>query len=308
MPRWVLVLCVAALACGKGANTGGEKKLDIDADPLALLPGSAVVIANLASRAMFDSGPVGAEMAAAAVKLAPLGEQAGFDATHDVDRIALASYATGGIDVVVVLSGRFNESKIEAATTTTSGAPITRGTYAGRATHTAGAFEYSVLSPKTLVAGTGEGFRRLLERVQTGTLDRSMPGWMAETLETTGADVAVAADLETQPVAAAALGSMSLAWLKGMRIARAIGNFGPPGMNVAATLTYGDPDEAKAAVEGVHFVDGWLKMLGPLLGGVRLQNLEVTADAKDVRCKFAVDDHTLRTVLVLAPHFLPANP
>jgi hypothetical protein len=58
----------------------------------------------------------------------------------------------------------------------------------------------------------------------------------------------------------------------------------------------------------VHFVDGWLKMLGPLLGGVRLQNLEVTADAKDLRCKFAVDDHTLRTVLILAPHLLPSNP
>jgi hypothetical protein len=100
----------------------------------------------------------------------------------------------------------------------------------------------------------------------------------------------------------------SLSWLKGVRVARIIGNFAPPGMNVAGTLTYGDAPQALAAADSVRFVDGWLNRLGPLLGGIRLQNLEVTTDAKDLRCKFAVDDQTLRTVLALASHFLQSSP
>lgn len=309
MLQWMLVLFFALAACGgKAASTGGERKTDIDADPIALLPGSAVVVAKVDARAIFESESVGAQVATMTSKLVPLGDEAGFRAERDVDRITLAGYATGGIDVAAVLSGRFDAAKIAAATTATNGAAIVPGLYAGRATYTAGTVAYAVLTPKTVVAGTGDGLRRLLERVQAGTLERSMPPWMVETLETTGAELAAAADFETQPVAAAAIGSVNLPWLKQLHVARVVGNFAPPGMNVAATLTYGDPQQAQAAADGVHFVDGWLKMLGPLLGGVRLENLEVTTDAKDLRCKFAVDDKTLRAVLALAPRFLPMSP
>jgi hypothetical protein len=97
---------------------------------------------------------------------------------------------------------------------------------------------------------------------------------------------------------------MALGWAKGLRVARIIANFEPPGMNVAATLTYGDPAQAQGAVDGVRFVDGWLTVLGPALGSVRLQNLQVFADTNDVRCKFAVDDRTLRALLALVPRLL----
>jgi hypothetical protein len=309
MFRWMLALLLMLAACGgKGAAAGGEKKADVDADPLALLPASAVVVASLDTRAIFDSGSAGAQVATLASKLVPLGDEVGFQAGRDVDRLTLAGYATGGADFVAVLSGRFDEAKIAAATTARGGAAIVRGVYAGRTTYTVGTLAYAVLTARTLVAGSGDGLRRLLERTQTAPLDRSMAPWMVETLETHGADVALAADLETQPVAAAAMSTASLSWLKGMHVARVIGNFAPPGMNVAGTLTYGDPPQAQAAADGVRFVDGWLNRLGPLLGGIRLQNLEVTTDAKDLRCKFAVDDQTLRTVLALASHFLQASP
>jgi hypothetical protein len=305
----LLVVSLAAGACaGKGANAGGEKKVDVDADPLALLPAAPLVVAKADARAVFDSGAAGAQVAAMASKLVPLGEQAGFLATRDVDRIVLADYATGGVDFAAVLSGHFDEAKIASATTASNGTPIVRGVYAGRTTYKVAAIQYAVLTPRTLVAGSGDGLRRLLERVTAGTLERSMPPWMAETVETSGAEIALAADFETQPIASAAIGAVSLPWLNGMHVARVVGNFGPPGMNVAATLTYGDPQQTKTAADGVRAVDGLLRMFGPLLGGVRLQQLEVTTNAKDLRCKFAVDEETLRTVLALAPRFLPMTP
>jgi hypothetical protein len=308
--RWAygLVLLLVFAGCGKGANSGGDKKIDLDADPLALLPPSAVVVAIADARAIFDTSSMGAQLAAITAKLLPAGENAGFEARRDVDRVAIADYATGGADVVAVLNGRFDEAKIAATTTTNSGAVIVRGLYAGRTTYTAGTIEYTVLTPKTLVAGTGEGMRRLLDRVQAGTIERAMPAWMVETLDTRGAQLAAAADFESQPVASAAIASVNLAWLKGMRMARIIGNFAAPGMNVAATLTYSEAQQAQAAAEGVRSVDGWLKMLGPLLGGIRLQNLDVTTEAQDLRCKFAVDDQTLRSVLALAIRLVPVAP
>jgi hypothetical protein len=304
----MVLLVLSLAACGKGASSGGEKKVDVDADPLALLPGSAVVVAAIDARAVFDSSSVSAQFAAITGKLFPLGESAGFEARRDVDRIGFAEYASGGIDLVAVLNGRFDPEKIAATATANSGVAIVRGLYAGRTTYTAGTIEYVLLTPRTLVVGTGEGLRRVLDRVQAGTIERAMPPWMAETLDTRGAQLAAAADFESQPVASAAIESVNLAWLKGMRMARAVGNFAPPGMNVAATLTYREPQQAQAAADGVRSVDGWLKMLGPLLGGMRLQNLEVTTDAQDLRCKFAVDDQTLRSVLALVPRLIPLTP
>jgi hypothetical protein len=314
MSRWAWVLSIFLLqlsfaACGgKPSNTASAKKVDLDADPLALLPPSAVVVATFDMRAIFDSGPVGAQLAGIVSKLLPLGAEAGFDAHRDIDRVALASYATGGLDLVAVFSGRFDEEKISHVGATPQGVAIARGSYGGRTTYTAGSVEYALLTTKTLVAGSGDSVRRLLDRVQSGTLDRAMAPWMSQTLESKGAQMAAAADFETQPVAVAALGSVNLAWLKGLRIARVLGNFASPGVNVAATLTYAGHDEVQAAADGVRSVDVWLNMLGPLLGGVRLQDFEVTTDALDLRCKFALDDQALRSVLALAPRFIPLPP
>ncbi len=304
-----LAVSLAVGACGgKGANAGGEKRLDIDADPLALLPASPLVVAKVDARAVFDSGAAGAQVAAVADKLVPIGEKAGFRATRDVDQVVFASYATGGADFAAVLSGRFDQSKIAAATTSTDGAPIVRGLYAGQTTYTARAMKFAPLTPKTMVAGSGDGLRRLLERVSSGKLDRSMPVWMAETVEAKGVEIAVAADFDAQPIASAAIGSVNLPWLNGMHMARVVGDFAPPGMNVAATLTYGDPQQTQTAADGVRAADALLRMLGPLLGGVRLQQFEVKTDANDLRFTFAVDQECLRAVLALAPRFLPMTP
>jgi hypothetical protein len=311
----------ALVACGKGPNVGGDSRGDLDGDPLALLPGSAVVVANLDARAIFDNATVGAPVAAIAARFVPLGDDAGFQASRDVDRITLGSYATGAVDVVAVIRGRFDTEKIAAATKAANGADIVRGLYGGRTIYTVpsgtgssatGAtvttVTYCVLSAKTVVAGSGEGLRRLLERIQSGSLERSMAPWAAQTLDTPGADVAVAADFSGQPLAAAAFGSVHLPWLKGLRVARVIGNFEAPGLNVAATLTYTDADQAQAAVAGVRSIDSWLNVLGPLFGGLRLQNLQVSADGANVEGKFALDEQALRVALAFAPRLLDRRP
>jgi hypothetical protein len=308
MHRWILLLAVCLLlACGgKGAKAGGENKLDLDSDPLALLSGSAVIVANVDARSLWDSTTVGPQLGAIADRLVPLGDDAGFEAKRDVDRVVLASYATGGVDVAAIVSGRFDEAKLEAATKTKSGAEVTTTMYAGRATHAAGGAVWTVLTAKTVVAGTSEAVRRVLDKVKTGKIERAEPPWVIETLQTPGAELAVAGDFASQPLVAASIGSLRLPWLEGLHVARVIGNFQKPGMNVAATLTYGDAQQASSAADGVRTVTGWVKLLGPLLGGVSLQNLDVQTTGTDMQCKFAVDDQTLSNLLALAPRFLPA--
>jgi hypothetical protein len=255
---------------------------------------------------MFAEGEAGAQLAALADRLVPVGDAAGFVAKRDVDRVVVGVYANAEADVAAVVSGRFDEAKIAASTASRTGTTITRGLYAGRTTYTAGPIMVAVLTSKTVVAGTGDGVRRVLERVQGSQLDRTMPPWAIETLSTQGAQLALAADLTSRPAALAAMGSVSLPWMTGMRTAKVIGNFEKPGMNVAATLTYGDAQQAASAADGVRLVDGWLKVLGPFLGGVTLQNFDARADSNDMKCKFALDDRALGNLLALAPRLVPA--
>jgi hypothetical protein len=82
---------------------------------------------------------------------------------------------------------------------------------------------------------------------------------------------------------------------------RALADFEPHGMKVLARLSYADPEQARTAAEGLRLVDGWLKVFAPLVGGVRLQNLDVKTQASDLACTFAVDEETLRMALSLIP-------
>jgi hypothetical protein len=307
MLRWMLT-SLALVACGKGATAGGEQKIDLDADPLALLAPAPVLVGNANARAIFDSPSFGGEVAALTERLVPLGERAGFRAARDVDRVVFATYATGGAGFAVVLNGRFDPAKIDACATSTSGAPIVRGVYADRTTYTAGPIQYAVLSARTLVAGSGDGFYRVLDRVRERTFGPSVAAWVVETMETKGAEVALTADFDAHPIASAALGSLNLSWLQGMHVARILGSLEPPGMSAAATLGFATPEQAQTAVAGIRSIEGWLRMLGPVLGGIRLPDLEVMTQKSDLRCTFTLDDQTIRAALALAPRFLPSSP
>jgi hypothetical protein len=159
MHRVLVILALAAVvACGaSGAKSPSDASPDLDTDPMVLLPGSAFVLAKLDARAMFASASLGAPIAALTAELLPLGPEAGFDARRDVDRVVLGVYAASGADVVAVVSGRFDEVKIAAAAEGHAGNAVVRGTYGGRTTYTAGAAMYSVISARTVVAGTVDG-------------------------------------------------------------------------------------------------------------------------------------------------------
>jgi hypothetical protein len=306
----VLSFCVGVLAgCGgKEARSSESAKHAADADPLSLLPGSALVVAGLDVRAMYANAAVGAAVASLTDPLVPLPAGAGFDASRDVDRLVLGSYPGTQADVAVVLSGRFDVDKINATAQARSGTPFVKATYGGFATSTAGAITIAPLTARTLVAGTTERVRRVLDRLGQGALQRSVPPWAAETLASQGAQFAIAGDFAAQPIASATIGSINLSWLKGLQTLRAIGNFDDPGLNVAATLTYNDPSGAQGATDGIHLIDSWQKLLAPLLLGAKVQNLQVGNSGNDVSCKFAVDSTSLRALVRLASRYFQPPP
>ncbi len=293
---WVvptLSIALGLVACGGKGAAGPGKTADLDGDPLALLPGSAVFAGNLDTRALYQS-TLGPRLAAIGDKLLPLGEDAGFRASRDVNRVVFGGYANTGGEVAVIVRGRFDQAKLETATHGKDGAPIVRGTYAGRTTFTIGAASYAVLTGQTVVVGSVDGVRRVLERIQAGTsvANPCRPGSPMRSTRR-ARRWRSSATSRRSPSRRSPSGSLRLPWLQGLRSASGIGNFGPPGMNFASTLTYGVQQQAEASAEGVRSLDGWLKVLGPLLGGIRLQNLEISTDRNDMRCKFALDDEAI---------------
>lgn len=295
-----------SLAACKGAGNANDVAATIDTDPLALLPPGAVVLADIEVQSIERAGSGGSSVATVADSLVPLGADAGFVPSRDVDRVVLGSYSTLNADVAAILIGRFDADKIGKTTATKSGAPIVATPYLNFTVYKIGAGAYSPLTSHTLVAGTGDGVIRVLDRVHAGKFDRAVPPWAIDTLQTKGSEVSVAADFTTHPMGAVTVGSVSIPWLKGMQVARVLGDFSAPGLNVAATLTYADPSQASGAAQGISMAAGWVKMLAPLVGGANLQNLDVHAVGADVQCKFAVDDQSLQMLVSLAPRLLPA--
>jgi hypothetical protein len=302
-------LAVLFGACG-GAKNGDNAGVDLDADPLALLPSSAVALANVDARAFAQSGALADQVSELTSRVLPIGEEAGFSPKRDVDRVVLGVYATQGVDVAAVVVGRFDPQKIDDAAekhaVTKTGRPIVASSYANRPVFTVAGMGFTVLTPKTVIAGTETGIRRVLDRIQDGRVKRDFAPWMLETLDTKGAAFAFAADFSATPVASASMGSIKLPWLNGMRVARAVGNFKDPGVNVAATLTYGDGGQANEAAEGIRFVEGWLKVLGPLMGGVSApRDIDIKTEGSDVQCKFSLEQSAMRGLISMASGWIP---
>ena len=84
-----LGLALGLAGCGdKGGGAGAkgaEAKKEIDADPIALLPSGALVVANVDTKAFLASPSVGPQIAQLVERYATLPEEAGFKASRDVD-------------------------------------------------------------------------------------------------------------------------------------------------------------------------------------------------------------------------------
>src|SRR5512140_3031054 len=112
----LLGLTPVVVACGgskDGVSAKTAESQAIDADPIALFPSNAMAIARVDAKQMFASGSVGGQVALMAERMLPVGEEAGFKASRDLDTVYSAAYSTSGADVVAILRGTFDEQKIK---------------------------------------------------------------------------------------------------------------------------------------------------------------------------------------------------
>ena len=311
-----LLLVSVLAACGGGSKETvspktGEGPQAIDADPVALLPSSATIIARVDAKQMFTTGSVGGQLGQLSERLMPIGDEAGFKASRDLETIYAATYSTSGADVVAVLVGTFDAEKIRAVadshTPTKGGGVLVASYYLERRLYTLNNVGFCVISPRTVLAGSETMIRRAIERLKDGVAVRNQPPWMTQTIDPAsnqGAAFAFAADFANQPIAAASVGMVPLAWVKGLKAARLVGNFKDPGLNIAATLTYPDPNAAKDNADQVKKTASMASLLA-LVGAPQLKNLDIKTQEADVQITFGVDDAVLRTFLGSVQQYVP---
>jgi hypothetical protein len=248
----LVALGVALGACAKQedviVHTGqGKEKttVEIDSDPLALLPGGAITVGVLDTEQLFAS-QFGDKLLAVAQRRAPVPDAAGYDPKRDLKKAYFGVYSMQGADVAGVALGTFDPQKIEAAADgiqkTPQGVPVTKTTYAGRALYTADSIGFSILTTRTALFGNQTGIRRALDRIKEGTAKRELPGWASKVLTQSNVPFAFGSNLKENPVPNAL--RSRLPFLDGVETLAVVGNFASPGVNLAGTLVY--PDEAAA--------------------------------------------------------------
>jgi hypothetical protein len=131
-----------------------------------------------------------------------------------------------------------------------------------------------------------------------------LPAWVKDLLVTPNAAFSVGVDLQANPLTAALTGR--LAALRGATMARGIGNFDPPGVNLAGTVGHADHEAAKATASALLQAGGSLNIYGRLFGlGQPIRKLETQAVGNDTQVVLGVDG---AAVQVLMQRFLPPPP
>lgn len=296
------------------AACGGKKETAVKApvadsgmdDAFALLPGSAIAVGTVDARAFFSSQTFGAELAKFAEKYIPIGPEAGFQASRDVDRVTFGSYSYQGIDVAAILVGRFDEAKIKQAviqkTPTKGGGLLVASQYSGRDVYTVNNVGFTILSPTKAIVGTESGIRRVLERIKDGRVKRDISPWMIDVVETPGAAAAVAGDFSTQPMPTEVLRQIPVAFIQTMKALRILFTFKEPGVQIAGSMTYADANAASVASEQVKQTASMSKWLA--LIGIKIRNVDVKVEKQDAQVKLDIDDQSLRQLLATVPQWL----
>lgn len=306
-----LALCVLTLVapgCPKAGDSvvlaGDGTRLsseEIDRDPLALLPSGPIGLVYVDAQAAFSSdlGPAVAALVSHAV---PLGPEANFDAKRDVRKVYMGLYSLQGADVAAVVQGTFDPDAIRTAAgrgaMTALGVPLTHLEYASNDLYTAGGVGFVVVTKGTAVAGNETGIRRVLDRIRDKRLRRDVPDWMASLVETPKASIVGVADLSTEPQVSAT--AQQFPFLNGLTVVRVLGNFEPPGINFAGSLTYPDTasaQRASASLQQLSQLTAYTSLLA--LIGIRppIQNLQVRTEQKDVQFIVAVDSQSAASLL-----------
>jgi len=294
-------------------QTGAGKEpsvIDLDKEPLALLPGNVVGIASV-DAAQLVASPFGGRLLALLNQRLPIPPSAGFDAAHDLQRLYLGLYSMQGADLSGVALGKFDKAKIEAAVNgveqTPQGVPIAKRQYAGRTLYTAAGFGFCLLTDRTALFGNDTGIRRALDRVREGRVRRQTLPWMDKLLDgEKNAPIVAGADLRAQAIPEAA--SSNLSFMNGLETLAFVGNFKDPGVNLAGTLVYGDEAGAKLGAQNVQALAQKLGTYGTLLAlvGVPQPVRQLQAEAKGKQAAFVVglDGAALIQLLDKLPQYL----
>lgn len=305
-----LVLAAAlSVACSKkedviiaAADQVHVSDADIDRDPVALLPGSAIGIVHVDAPALFRS-EFGQHLRQIAQARVPLPPSAGFEPTRDLAALYVGLYSMQGVDVAGVAIGTFDPQAIERAadgtTLTPLGAPLVKTTYARRTLYVSRNVGFVVLTPHTVLFGDETGIRRALDRLSDGRAQHETPAWVDQLLATPNAATAGAFDLTSgAPVEAA---TKNFPFLKGLKTAKVVGNFEPPGMNFAGTLTYPDPQTAQASCQSIQQTASTVRNYSFFLQlagiGNPIQKLETVASGNDAQFVLGVDSRTVEWLL-----------
>ena len=323
MIRRCMLLGLSALAlfgCAKSedviVHTGqGKEKtaVQIDSDPLALLPGGAITVGVLDAQALFNS-QFGDKLLEVAKRRAPVPEAAGFEPKRDVTKIYFGVYSMQGADVAGVAVGTFDPKKIEAASDgvqkTPLGVPVTKTTYAGRALYTADSIGFTILTTRTALFGNQTGIRRALDRIKEGTAKRELPAWAGKVLAPGSSPFAFGSNLKENPVPNAL--RSKLPFLDGVETLAVVGNFASPGVNLAGTLVYPDETAAKTGAGKVSETRAMLDTYTPFLALLGIpqpvRKLEADAVGKEGHFVAGIDAVAFSALLTRLDDLLGALP
>lgn len=292
--------------------TGEGKRLSseaIDADPLALLPSQPIAVATVDAKAFFES-PFAGQITALVSQNFPLGQEAGFVPERDIRKAVVGFYSMSGLDAVAVVSGDFAPERIaraaETHTSTPLGVPLVRSRYAGNDLYTAGNVGLTVLTRHTMLVGSETAMRRAMDRIRDNRLQREVPSWILSLLEDQQASLVAAGDLAGQPQVAAI--TQQLPFLNGVQNFRLLGNFQPPGVNLAGALTY--PDRAAASrgastLQSLGQLAGLMNMFSAFGFGSPVQKLQSQIVENDVQFVMTMDSRSFSKLLTQASAWRP---
>jgi hypothetical protein len=293
-------------------KSGADKKLgpeQIDADPLALLPSGAIGVGFVDTQKLLTSA-FGERLLLLAQKQMPIPQGAGYEPRRDLQRLYVGFYSMTGADIAGVAIGNFDAAKIDAAASTTPttalGLPVTKSSYAGRSLFTAQNLGFTVLTQKTALFGNDTGIRRALDRIEEGRAKRQLPPNMIKLLAEPSSPLVIGGDLTGHPVPNALRGE--LAFLEGVNTLSIVGNFEPPGLNLAGTFSYVDSESAARGVQNLLNLRATLDRYAPFMALVGIPNpvrsLEATPNGKDASFVLGADGAAVAILLEKAMDLL----
>jgi hypothetical protein len=307
----LLVLPLASCAGETGVPhaPSGPAAPDLDGDILALFPPGAIAAATVDAHSLFGSQALGPQVAQVTEGVLPLGADVGLVPSRDIERVTAAWYTVTGADFVAVVRGHIDAAAIqrtaEAHSASHSGGVVMATPYSGHTLFTVADVGFTVLTPRTALAGTAAGLRLALDRIRDGRVRPELSPSISETLLTKDAAFAFAGEFASSPLAG--LQGLPLpGWVSGVKSVRVTGAFRDARLNVTGSATFDDPQRASSAADGMRQVGALINTVA-LAGAVpELKNLDIAADGASVRFAFGVDEGKLRAMLQLVPQWMGA--